>query len=53
MTISDAEAIIKIAEERAALVRRMREAFDRGDNAEAMRLARLVAGIEEQTNESH
>lgn len=40
----DTEVIVKIARERNALIERMGEALDRGDQAEAMRLARQVAG---------
>jgi hypothetical protein len=53
LTLSDAEAIIKIAEERAALVRQLKEALERQDEREALRLARLVAGIEDDEHESH
>ncbi|HEY1242213.1 MAG TPA: hypothetical protein VGF16_16730 [Bryobacteraceae bacterium] len=53
LTLPEAEAIIKLAERRAALVRQMREALERKDEPEALRLARLVAGIEEQPDEGH
>jgi hypothetical protein len=51
MTPADAEVIVKLAKERAALVKRMREALLREDYAEALKLARRVAGIEEEQNE--
>jgi hypothetical protein len=47
LTLAGAQAILQIADERAVLVRQMREAFDRRDEREALRLARLVAGIED------
>ena len=53
LSLSDAEAILRIGEERAALVKQMKAALERGDEREALRLARLVAGIEDQPNESH
>ena len=47
LSLSDAEVIVRIAQERAALVKQMKAALLKGDEAEALRLARLIAGIEE------
>jgi hypothetical protein len=47
LTEADAEAILRMAECRAELVRRMKAALEAHDDAAALKLAREVAGIEE------
>lgn len=42
-----AEAALSVARERGEHVRRMRAALVRGDDVEALRWARIVAGLEE------
>ena len=42
-----AAAALEIAEARAAQKRRLRDALLRGDDAEALRLARVVVGLED------
>jgi hypothetical protein len=57
MTREDAETILRIARERAALLARLKAAQERNDEREARRLARQVTGLdspdEEIANESH
>ena len=43
-----AETIVRIAQEQAALVAQLKQALERADDREALRLARLVAGIEDK-----
>ena len=50
MTPADAEEIVRIARERAALVRQMKEALESGDQQEALRLVKLFVGIEDELN---
>jgi hypothetical protein len=45
---SDVDAILEIAERRAALVGEMRDALEAGDEPRALRLARKVCGIEHE-----
>ena len=52
-TTSLAEAALSVARERAELIGRMRLALIRGDDQEALRLARVVAGLEEDDAQRH
>lgn len=47
---SIAEAALDVAQERADLIGRMRSALIAGDESEALRLARQVAGLDEESD---